>query len=199
MLGSLAAMKEKGTRDLRLRTLTEAILKHQQMGEPAHRWPVAEMNETDDWSRSYQTVGQFMSTDLFTVQPDDLIDLVASVMDWRHIRHVPVEDGQGRLVGLLSHRSLLRLLVRGRKENQGEAIAVSSIMTSDPVTVKPTTPTMEAVDLMRRHKVGCLPVVNDGLLVGIITAHDFLEISARLFEERLRSKKDQSGTAAEAV
>lgn len=199
MLGSLAAMKGKGTRDLRLRTLTEAILKHQQTGEPAHRWPVAEMNEMDDWSRSYQTVGQFMSTDLFTVQPDDLIDLVASVMDWRHIRHVPVEDGEGRLVGLLSHRSLLRLLVRGRNENQGEAIVVSSIMTPDPVTVKPTTPTMEAVDLMRRHKVGCLPVVNDGLLVGIITAHDFLEISARLFEERLRSKEDPSGTASEAV
>ena len=45
-----------------------------------------------------------MSTDLFTVKPDDLIDLAASVMDWRHIRHVPVEDDEGHLVGLVTHR-----------------------------------------------------------------------------------------------
>jgi CBS domain-containing protein/gamma-glutamyl:cysteine ligase YbdK (ATP-grasp superfamily) len=199
MLRSLRTTGNSGTRDLSLRTLTETILKRQQTGEPVHIWPAAESKAMDDWSRSYQMVGQFMSTDLFTVQPDDLIDMAASVMAWRHIRHVPVEDGEGRLVGLLSHRSLLRLLARGRNENQGEAIVVSSIMTPDPVTVKPATPTMEAVELMRRHKVGCLPVVNDGLLVGIITAHDFLEISARLFEERFSTKEAPSSTAAEAV
>ena len=51
-----------------------------------------------------------MSTDLFTVRADDLLDLAASVMDWRHVRHVPVEDEQGRLVGLITHRALLHLL-----------------------------------------------------------------------------------------
>ena len=198
MLRSLRTTMNSGTRDLSLRTLTEAILERQQTGEPVHTWPVTEIGEMDDWSRSYQTVGQFMSTDLFTVQPDDLIDLVANVMDWRHIRHVPVEDGEGRLVGLLSHRSLLRHLAHGRDENHGQAIAVRSIMKPDPVTVKPTTPTMEAVEFMRRHKVGCLPVVDDGLLVGIITAQDFLDISAKLFKERFKLSEDQNGSAHEA-
>ena len=81
------------------------------------RWRAAgtqeEASEEADWSQSYQTVGQFMATDLFTLRPDDLVDLAASVMDWRHIRHVPVEDEEGRLVGLITHRALLRLLSRG--------------------------------------------------------------------------------------
>ena len=46
-----------------------------------------------------------MSPDLFTVSPDDLIDFAASVMDSRHVRHVPVEDCEGRLIGLVTHRA----------------------------------------------------------------------------------------------
>ena len=127
-----------------------------------------------------------MSTDLFTVRPDDLVDLAASVMDWRHVRHVPVEDEEGRLVGLVSHRNLLRLLAHGAHERNGEPVAVSSIMKTDPVTVAPDTPTLEAIEIMRRHNCGCLPVVKDEHLVGIVTAYDFLAVSAKLFEEQLK-------------
>jgi CBS domain-containing protein len=104
-------------------------------------------------------------------------------MDWRHIRHVPVVDEQGRLVGLLSHRTLLRLLARGLPD--GEPVAIREIMTADPVTVAPSTPTLEAIELMRTHRVGCLPVVEDGALVGIVTAQDFLNASAQLFKQHL--------------
>jgi len=104
-----------------------AAAEPQQKGEPVHRWPVIEQGESEEWSESYRTVGQFMSTDLFTMRPDDLVDLAASVMDWRHIRHVPVVDEQGRLVGLLSHRTLLRLLARGVPD--GEPVAIRQIIT----------------------------------------------------------------------
>jgi CBS domain-containing protein len=184
---SWAALGQKGTRDLRLRALVEAMFERQQTGEPVHRWPVVRREVPDGWEESFRTVGQFMSTDLFTVRPDDLVDLAASVMDWRHIRHVPVEDEEGRLVGLLSHRDLLRLLVRGGAGQYGEAVTVREVMKADPVTVSPTTPTIKAIDLMRARGVGCLPVVESGALVGIVTAHDFLAASARLFEERLRA------------
>src|SRR5256884_2184894 len=100
-LKSLASLGNQGTRDMRHRALAAAMRERQQTGEPVHRWPVIEMKEPADWSDSYRTVGQFMSTDLFTVRPDDLVDFAASVMDWRHIRHVPVEDDEGRLVGLV--------------------------------------------------------------------------------------------------
>ena len=196
-LKSWAALGQTGTRDMRLRALAEAMYKRQQTDEPVHLWPVIKREVPEGWSESYRTVGQFMSTDLFTVRPDDLVDLAASVMHWRHVRHVPVEDDEGRLVGLLSHRSLLRL-VAGRGTGQlGESVTVRDIMKADPLTVSPQMPTLEAIDLMREHGVGCLPVVEGGALVGIVTAHDFLSASARLFEERLRA--NPNGPARGAV
>lgn len=180
---SLAAMKDSGPKDVRYRILTATMLSRQKGGEPVHRWPLIEVSESDDWSKSYQTVGQFMSTDLFTVRPDDLVDLAASVMDWRHIRHVPVEDEQGHLVGLITHRGLLRLLTR--HGNVGAPVIVRDIMKTNPITVESTTETLEAMEIMRRHRVGCLPVVEDGQLVGIVTSYDFLDASARLFKKQL--------------
>jgi CBS domain-containing protein/gamma-glutamyl:cysteine ligase YbdK (ATP-grasp superfamily) len=188
-LRSLAAMQTRGTRDLR--TLVVQMRAHQQTGEPVHRWPVIESADADDWAQSYRTVGQFMSTDLFTVRPDDLVDLAASVMDWQHIRHVPVEDDAGRLVGLVSHRDLLRLMAHGAAAQANEPVAVRQIMTPDPVTVTPATPTLDAIALMRERRVGCLPVVEAGTLVGIVTAHDFLAASARLFEQQLKKNSDK--------
>jgi CBS domain-containing protein/gamma-glutamyl:cysteine ligase YbdK (ATP-grasp superfamily) len=189
---SLAAMGEQGTRDIRLRTLTAFMLARQHGGEPVHSWPVVQMDEMDEWRSSYQTVGQFMSTDLFTVRPDDLVDLAANVMDWQHVRHVPVEDDEGHLVGIVSHRNLLRLLARGMPGRSDDPISVSSIMKTNPLTVTPQTPTLEAINLMRENHVGCLPVVEAGSLVGIVTAYDFLAASAKLFEKYLTTKTDVS-------
>jgi len=123
-----------------------------------------------------------MSTDLFTAHPDDLIDLAASVMEWRHIRHVPVEDDEGRLVGLISHRDLLRLLAQGLLSRSVKEVTVKEIMIRDLMTVSPETPALEALAIMRRRKVGCLPVVENDRLVGIVTAYDFLSISAEIIE-----------------
>src|ERR1044071_1599178 len=175
------------------------MFRRQQSGEPVHRWPLVEGSRADDWHESYRTVGQFMSTDLFTVGPEDLVDLAASVMDWQHVRHVPVEDEEGHLVGLLSHRDLLKLFSRrGAGAACDTAVTVREIMKPNPVTVGPQTPTLEAIGLMRARGVGCLPVVERGQLVGIVTAHDFLAASARLFEERLRETSDAKARDAKA-
>lgn len=108
-----------------------------------------------------------------------------NVMDWRHIRHVPVEDQEGRLVGLVTHRALLRLLILRTQTQNITPLSVRDIMKTDPLTVSSTTPTLEALELMRSNKVGCLPVVDDDQLVGIVTSYDFLDASARLFKEQL--------------
>ena len=93
------------------------------------------------------------------------------------------------LVGLLSHRSLLRLIVRGLQgRSASEPVAVREIMQPDVVTVYPDAKTIEAIDLMRTKKVACLPVVEDGKLVGIVTEHDFIEISRSLLEQALREE-----------
>ncbi|MDX6445639.1 MAG: hypothetical protein QOH71_2713 [Blastocatellia bacterium] len=182
ILKSIEGMQDVAPKDISQRRLTAAMLAYQKQGNPVHRWPLIKVSDTDDWEQGYRTVGQFMSTDLFTVQPDDLIDLAASVMDWRHVRHVPVEDEGGRLVGLVTHRGLLHLLSTRRELG---AITVKEIMVPNPLTVSPSTPTLEGIAMMREHRVGCLPVVEGDQLVGIVTSYDFLEASARLFQEHL--------------
>jgi CBS domain-containing protein len=106
-------------------------------------------------------------------------------MDWRHIRHVPVEDGAGRLVGFVTHRSLLRMMTNGPGQREAHPLTVKEIMVSNPLTVSPSTSSLEAIEIMRKHKAGCLPVVEGDRLVGIVTSYDFLEASARLFKEQL--------------
>lgn len=189
MLDSHSAMKAAGgSRDARTRALTKAIWKRQETGDPVHTWGLAELSDSEDWRYSFRKIGQIMTTDLFTVGPEDLVDLAASLMDWRHLRHVPVEDSEGHLVGLLTHRAVLRWLVREQKtKGTAEPVAVREIMKPDLLTVSPDTPTLEAMELMREKRIGCLPVVEDGKLAGIVTEHDFIEVSRRLLEEALRS------------
>jgi CBS domain-containing protein/gamma-glutamyl:cysteine ligase YbdK (ATP-grasp superfamily) len=199
IIKSVAAMPDM-RKDIKQRRLTAAMLECQKTARPVHEWPVLNIAGKDDWEQSYRTVGQFMSTDLFTVRPDDLIDLAASMMDWRHVRHVPVEDEEGRLVGLVTHRALLRLL--STKSNGSNShgfgvaaaaapapVTVQEIMVQNPITISASTPSLEAIELMRTHNIGCLPVVEGDQLVGIVTSFDFLEASARVFEQHFGTER----------
>ena len=133
-----------------------------------------------------------MATDLFTLRPDDLVDLAASLMDWRHIRHVPVEDEGGRLVGIVTHRGLLRLLSHGSTASSGSSLTVREIMKPNPTSVSSTTPTLEAIEIMQRDGIGCLPVVDNNQLVGIVTSYDFLNATASLFKQHLIASASSS-------
>ena len=80
------------------------------------------------------------------------------------------------------HRRLLHLVSRGLRH---ENVTVRDVMVPNPTTVSPATPTLEAIQIMRDQRIGCLPVVEADQLVGIVTSYDFLEASARLFKEHL--------------
>ena len=119
-----------------------------------------------------------MAQDVFTVRLEDVADLAASVMQWKHIRHVPVEDRHGKLVGPVTHRGLLRLLQQ--PQAQQEPISVEEVMDRNPMTIAPDTPLPQALERLLRSEKGCLLVVNDNHLIGIATEWDFLRHNARL-------------------
>ena len=186
MLDSYATMDKRAKPNVRVRSLTAALKAHQEENsDPMHTWELAAIPADSQWIDNYKTVEQFMAIDLFTVRPADVLDLAASLMHWRHVRHVPVEDDAGRLIGIVSHRDLIELLASG-KFGASSSITVKDIMKTELITVAPDTPTLEALDLMRNNDIGCLPVVKDRRLVGIITAYDFLTVSTKLFEEKLQ-------------
>lgn len=182
-LESLENMRGEGSQNERFRALVTSMIDQSESGLPVAEWKLAEFCARQDWRDSYRTVSQFMATDVFTVRPDDIIDFAASLMEWRYVRHVPVEDDSGRLLGLVSHRQLLRLIARGLRGD--DQITVRDIMHADPVTVGPDTPTVEAIRLMRDKRLSCLPVVEDGSLVGLITEYDLIVVASRLLERYL--------------
>jgi CBS domain-containing protein len=183
-LESLEGMDSTSTTDQRMRCLVASMVEQQSSGKPISEWGLAELSLDRDWRESYRTVGQFMTQDLFTARPDDIVDFAATLMDWRHVRHVPVEDDNGLLVGLVSHRALLRLVAQGRV-GRDHKVLVAEIMNREPVTVTPDTRTVDAIRLMREKKLSCLPVVQESRLVGIVTEHDLIVVSSRLLESYL--------------
>lgn len=182
MLESMEALQGKGSDDECLRSLTGSMIQQQATGAPVHSWELANFSQQQDWLESYRTVSQFMATDLFTVQPDDIIDFAASLMEWRHIRHIPVEDDTGQLLGLISHRSILHLIAKGESS---ESVSVSDIMYQNPLTIDPDTTTLKAIQIMRENKLSCLPVTKDGKLLGMVTEHDLAVVAGRLLERYL--------------
>lgn len=205
-LHSLAAMRNAGTIGERMSSLVGAMIERQHSGKPVHEWPPAQLDRGDTVRRNFQQVEQYMSTDVITVNQDDSIDLVANMMDWEKIRHIPVEDNRHRLVGLVTYRQLIRFLAgqpRGAG-GSGEPTPVSSIMHRNVETVTPETRTMDAIRKMRGQHISCLPVVKDDRLVGIVTEADFLVVAADLIERELseasgeQATNPQSNDAAEA-
>ncbi|MBK7937453.1 MAG: CBS domain-containing protein [Lewinellaceae bacterium] len=182
VLRAFTAMKKEVTNDEAVTAVTAAIVKNQKDNKPVHTWKEPSAADLENWHPSKIKVEEFMSTDLFTVQKDDLIELVAEIMNWRRIRYMPVENNKGELVGLISSRMLLRHFARHNELTENLATTVKDIMIEKPITVTPDTTIMEAMHKMREKKIGCLPVVKGKELVGIITEMDFLRITSRLME-----------------
>jgi len=181
-LNSFQGMKHKRSMSERLSALTAATVTRQRQGNPVHTWSLVDASEGATWKDNFYRVEQFMRTDLITVNKDELIDLVVSVMDWQQERHIPVEDDQENLVGIVTYLTILRYL----NQEGARSDAVSTIMHTEVVTVSPETLTTEAVKIMREHKVSCLPVVRDGKLVGMITERDFLGITEEILAEKFK-------------
>ncbi|MGB5708562.1 MAG: CBS domain-containing protein [Arenicellales bacterium] len=181
LLDSLASVSES-ERAQACRDAVAIMLERQSQSIPVHRWEPLKPSDCNEELQALETLRDIMTTDLFTVRPEDLLDLATSMMDWKHFRHVPVESSGGKLVGLLSTRQLLRIGTIGPK-SRDQPIAVSEVMQSNPLTMSPDTPLHDAFAQILRNESGCLLVVSDDRLLGIVTERDLLEAAvARLSE-----------------
>jgi CBS domain-containing protein len=113
---------------------------------------------------------------LVVLEADDSLDRADMEMSWADIRHIPVVDREGVVIGIISNRDVIAHYHLRRKDR----VAVETIMTREVLTVRPETLAREAVALLIDKKIGALPVVDEGgKLVGIVTATDFLEVAFR--------------------
>jgi CBS domain-containing protein len=127
-------------------------------------------------------VRDFMSAEVTTLGRNDALSIADDVMRLGRIRHLPVLDDDGQLAGILSQRDLFRGALaralgygaRAQQKLLGQLL-VKEVMTNHPVTIGPDAPLADAARLMLERKIGCLVVVEDGRVAGILTESDFVK------------------------
>lgn len=131
-----------------------------------------------------------MTSDVFVLYASDTLELARSLMQIRHVRHVPIVDADGHFVGLLTHRDLLALTVSllaeiDQKEQNAldRHIPIVEVMKTDVVTASPESDVRSAIAVLLENKYGCLPVVSGKKLVGIVTEADFLKLTHDLLKD----------------
>lgn len=165
-------LREKYSIDAALCRLTIAMLERQQSNEPVYNWSPVDMNTTIPININQDSVGKIMTTDLFTVSQDEPAPLVKSLMEWKKIRHLPVEDVNGTLVGLVTATNIAAIEDCSR-------LLVREMMVKELITAYPEMLLTEAAQLMKSKGIGCLPIVENGKMTGLITDTDLkrLEVS----------------------
>lgn len=131
-------------------------------------------------------VHHLMTSDVVTLSVYDDLDITAFAMESARVRHLPVVR-DGKLVGLITHRDLLRAttglgLSKGQQALVRRQVRVEDVMTKAVVTVTPDTKAVDAGKLMRDRRIGCVLVVEDDDLVGILTEADFMDFALRALE-----------------
>jgi CBS domain-containing membrane protein len=123
-----------------------------------------------------------------TLRLGDSLDLAGRLMNAGRIRHLPVIDGEERLIGLATHRKLLGAWVSHgdpSRERPGEVaseVPIEAVMERNVLTVSPDTTAALAAALLESSRFGCLPVLDAGRLVGIVTEADFVKFARKHLE-----------------
>jgi CBS domain-containing protein len=131
------------------------------------------MSEAAELEIHYDIVSNIMTTDLVTVTENDIAELVLKVMEWRNINHLPVEDMSGKLKGIITKKRLVHYL---EQPDSDQLATAADVMDKKPETIGPNDDIRFAMLLMLDKKLSCLPVVEKGELIGIITDKDTQEI-----------------------
>lgn len=131
-------------------------------------------------------VRDIMPDHMVTISESDTLSTVEDIMTLGRVRHMPVVHG-GKLVGVVSERDLLRASLSnlsgiddGRRRAFLHGVEIARVMSAPPIVIHPDATVAAAARVMAEHKIGCLPVLEDDQLLGIITETDVLRCFAGL-------------------
>ena len=135
-------------------------------------------------------IREIMTTEVVSVQETDTMLDAAMIFARSSLRHLPVLR-DAVLVGVVTERDVKRFtpgLLSGVTSEQYnlvlESTPISRVMTRDPMTLKPEQEVVEAADIFCTKRFGCLPVVDNGKLVGIVTTSNMLRLMAKIMKSR---------------
>ncbi len=191
LLSSILKFQKQTTPDQIMRSLVATSIKREKERKPVHQWPLPELEDLGRWENASSHVEHIMFTDLYTVHPEELLSLVAKLVEWHHIRDIPVEDQFGQLVGVVRYSTMLSYFLQHSFQDNEQLIPVKEIMEKAPFTLQPDTPTIDAIHSMIERKDTTIPVVTNQHLVGMLLDNGFSYILGQIFKEQLRGKNEQ--------
>ncbi len=129
-------------------------------------------------------VRDIMQTGVVTVSAGDTLSTVEDIMTLGGVRHMPVVRA-GALVGVVSERDLLRASLSnltgfGQEERRAflQVVEITRVMSAPPIVISPDAEIEDAARLLAEQRIGCLPVIEEGKLVGLVTETDVLRCIA---------------------
>ena len=134
-------------------------------------------------------VKDLMSSPVFSLKETDSLHSARSLMNLQRIRHIPIVTVDNVFTGLITHRDILSATISQLADLDPETqkeidsgIPIREIMRSDIATIASDAPLKDAAQILLNHKYGCLPVVEDSQLIGILTEADFLRLTIKLMD-----------------
>lgn len=171
-------LKKDHKQDEALANLTASMIARQETDQPVHTWQNVYSDEAHGWQNRLDKVQKFMTTSLYKITEDTVVDLAAHIMEWKKIGNILVENDDGELVGVINKNAIINFLLN-YKDKDGTT-TVGEIMISNPITADPETTFDEAIRLMLDNEITCLPIVKENRAIGIVTKHDFVLLSEYL-------------------
>lgn len=136
------------------------------------------------------TIEEFMTARPYTLQENNTVNDARQIMTEKHIRHIPITDNDNHLLGLVTQRDVLAAtspgLAKGEQaatNTDGSDTALADIMIRNVTVIHTYDSLRQAAVYMQSHKYGCLPVISNERLVGIITDSDFVAIAINMLEQ----------------
>jgi len=161
------SLKKTMTRNIANATMTAHMYNNQREGMPVHEWEIAKENNVLNLNVNITKLDKYMTTEVFVVKENDLVELVAKIMEWKNIHHIPVVNDMNKVTGIITNMNLIDILGKDQK-----LIVAKDIMVKEIITVDSETSIKKAKNIMIENKIGCLPILEMGELVGILTKND---------------------------
>ncbi|HXJ82829.1 MAG TPA: CBS domain-containing protein [Candidatus Methylomirabilis sp.] len=152
------------------------------------------------WPESGMQVSDVMTSPAIVFRQDMTLGAAVKAMRARKIRHAPVVNDKGALIGMVTDRDLRQAVLEPALAEEMEALArtlamrtVKDVMTWGVTTVKPETGIRDAARLMHTKTIGALPVIRNGRVAGMLTSSDVIKALIRILDEGVVSKPGRWG------
>ena len=170
-IDSYRKLSLKHSQNIAKQEIVAQMIEYQKQNVPVHEWDKqisSYMLDIIDNKQIEYTAAHFMSTKIFAVREDTSLDFVKAIFKWKNIHHLPVENKDGLLTGIITDG----LLNKHKEENSNQFAA--DIMKRDVISIDRDTKIEQVISILENNQLSGVPVVRNQKLVGIITKNDLI-------------------------